>query len=115
MDAIRLFVAILILMGNAYSSDDVIARIELARKLEVPVPKATPYDSDPKAREIYLEEYTKAYRLVVAEVVVGCHMTVNGRYKAAMQDGWNDGRRAAMRRYPEKAAKLGSSLESAVP
>ena len=87
-------------------------RIEGVRKSDIPLPKVTPYDSDPKARAVYLEEYSAAYRLVLAEVMGDCHMAVKGSYENAVRDGWRDGKKAAMQTYPEKAARMyGVSLE----
>ena len=91
--------------------DAALKRIEAARKIDVPLPAKTPFDADPKEREVYLQEYRSAYRLVLAMVQVDCHMGVKGYYEKAFQQGWKDGRDAAMNAHPEKvAATYGISL-----
>ena len=88
---------------EVHAEDDLIRRIEVAQKLKVPLPESTRYDTDLKAREVYLEEYKKAYWLVLAGVTADCHMTIKGFYEDAFRNGWQDGRKAAMKMYPEKA------------
>lgn len=86
--------------------DDVAARIAAVQKIPVPMPEKTPFDSNRKAREIYLEEYCAGYRTVLAAVFVDCHMGVLGPYFDAFQQGWTDGKNAALTAHPEKAADL---------
>jgi hypothetical protein len=98
--------------SEVHPPDSISERIEAAQKIPVPQPKTTPYDSDPKAKAIYTEEYIKAYRLILAAVMVDCHMGVKGPYEKAFQDGWVDGRKTAMKDHPEKVAEMyGVSLE----
>jgi hypothetical protein len=91
------------------------ARIEATKGIKIPLPKITPYDADSEAKAVYLQEYTKAYRLILAAVLVDCHMGIKGYYENAFQDGWVDGRSAAIKDHPEKAAQIakmqGISLE----
>jgi len=92
--------------------DPLIKRIKAAQKIIVPEPLNTPYDSDPKAKAIYTEEYIKAYRLILAAVMVDCHLGVKGPYEKAFEDGWVDGQNTAMKRHPNKVAEMhGVSLE----
>jgi hypothetical protein len=91
---------------RASDIDDVTARIAAAQKITVPVPEKTLFDSDPKARKIYLEEYCAGYRTVLASVVTDCHMGVKGPYLEAFQQGWEDGKNSALKAHPEKAAEL---------
>lgn len=86
--------------------DDVAARIAAVQKIPVPLPEKTPFDSSRKAREIYLEEYCAGYRAVLAAVFVDCHIGVLGPYFEAFQQGWTDGKNAALTAHPEKTADL---------
>ena len=81
-------------------------RLAQAKERPVPEPPQTPFDSDPKAREIYLLNYRGGYRTILAEVMIDCHMGVAGPYLKAMQRGWQDGLTAGRKQYPEKAAKI---------
>lgn len=93
--------------------DDSIERLKIARKLPVPEPATTPYDSDSKAKEVYLNEYRSGYRSILAAVDIGCHMGVKGLYFNAFQDGWSDGIEAAKKNHPEKVAQMmGMPLEN---
>jgi hypothetical protein len=97
---------------DANSLDAEIMRMKAAKLLHVPIPNTTPYDADPKAKKIYLEEYRSGYRTVLAEVWGDCHMGVKSPYFKAYQHGWSDGIADAKKEHPEKAAaELGISLE----
>ena len=93
--------------------DDTIKRLQAAKKLPVPLPPTTPYDSDPKKRSVYLEEYQSGYRTILAAVEVDCHMGVKGETFHAYQDGWLDGKHAGIKDHPEKLAEMwGVPLET---
>ncbi len=91
---------------RASELDNISAQLAAVQKIPVPIPEKTLFDNDPKARAIYLEEYCAGYRTVLATVIIDCHMGVKGPYLEAMQQGWADGKNAALKAYPEKAAKL---------
>jgi hypothetical protein len=86
--------------------DDTLTRLQAAKKLQIPLPLTTPYDSDPKKRDVYLEEYQSAYRSILAAVDIGCHMGVKGVTFLAYQDGWTAGIKAARKDHPEKWAEM---------
>jgi len=86
--------------------DDSVKRLKAARLLPVKDPASTPYDNDPQAREVYLEEYRAGYRSILAAVDIGCHMGVNGPTFEAYQAGWKAGKEAAASDHPEKAAEM---------
>jgi hypothetical protein len=94
------------------SEKDPEQRLKMIPLESILVPNKTPFDADPTARKIYVDEYRIAYRTVLAEVFVGCYMSVQGPYQKAMDSGNKDGLAAARQKYPEKAARaLGMSLE----
>lgn len=83
-----------------------------AKDVQIPVPPTTPFDSDPTANKIYLEDYRTAYRTILANINVECRMSVEGEYRKASDTGWRDGMRAAIKRYPEKLLEIyGFTLE----
>lgn len=87
-------------------------RLKAASLLPVPQPISTPYDKDPVAKKIYLDQFNAGYRTVLAAVTFDCHMGVRGPYLEAFQQGWSDGIKAAKKDHPEKEAEmLGMTLE----
>jgi len=87
-------------------------RFEETKAIPIPVPSVTPFDSDPKARQIYLDEYRAAYRTILAKINVDCRMSVKGPYQKASDTGWRNGMRAAIERYPERVLEIyGFTLE----
>lgn len=100
------------LVKNQPSEDQDLMRLRAAKKLPVPLPPTTPYDSDSKKKAVYLEEYQRGYRSILAAVDIGCHMGVKGETFQAYQDGWTAGIKAARKDHPEKLAEmLGVPLE----
>lgn len=94
------------------SEKDPSKRIQMIPLDSILVPNKTPFDADPEARKIYVEEYRLAYRTVLAEVDVGCYMSISGPFQIPMERGHRDGLADAKRKYPEKAARvLGLTLE----
>ena len=93
--------------------DIMLERLQAAKKLPVPIPPTTPYDSDSKKKSVYLEEYQRGYRSILAAVDIGCHMGVMGETFSAYQDGWTDGIKAGKKDHPEKWAEMsGVPLEA---
>jgi ankyrin repeat protein len=99
-------VEILSAAPKSAEGDDSVKRLKAARQLPVKAPVSTPYDSDPQAREVYLEEYRAGYRSILAAVDIICHMGVKGPTFEAFQAGWSDGKKAATKDHPEKAAEI---------
>ncbi len=81
-------------------------RLKAARQLPVKDPASTPYNNDPLAREVYLEEYRAGYRSVLAVVSIDCHTGIKGPTFGAFQAGWNDGKNVATKDHPEKVAEM---------
>lgn len=86
---------------------DPLERLIAARRLPVKDPASTPFDSDPAARKVYLEEYRAGYRSILAGVDVACHMGVKGPDFEAYQAGWRAGKEAARKDNPGKATEIG--------
>ena len=97
---------IFIAASKSAESDDSVKRLEAARQLPVNEPTTTPYDNNPQAREVYLEQYRAGYRSILAAVDIGCHIGVKGSHLKAFQDGWNDGIATGKKDHPEKAAEM---------
>lgn len=87
---------------------DLKQRIEGSKKIFVSLPAITPFDSVPKLRELYLEQYQAGYRNVVAEL----HLDPDFRFDfkkgvtepvfKAVTQGWSDGTMKALKDHPEK-------------
>jgi hypothetical protein len=84
-------------------------KIEESKKIFVCLPTSTPFDSDPKLRDIYLDQYQAGYRNIVADLKLSLfpeiffkdhHMTE--RIFNVYIQGWNDGTGKALKDHPEK-------------
>ena len=70
------------------------------RDYPVPLPKTTPYDSDPTAREVYLKTFQHGYRNGMARVF-NTLCGAKWKYMEAEQQGWGDGQSQAVKDHPE--------------
>jgi hypothetical protein len=84
-------------------------RIEESKKIFVYLPTSTPFDSDPKLRDIYLKQYQAGYRNIVADLkpsqfpenLFKDHHMTERIFNVYIQ-GWNDGTGKALKDHPEK-------------
>ena len=88
---------------------DLQRKIEESKKIAVTLPATTPFDSDPKLRDIYLDQYQAGYRNIVADLKLiqfpenffkDHHMTE--RIFNVYMQGWRDGTSKALKDHPEK-------------
>lgn len=90
------------------SENDVTRRLEAAKKIPVPMPTRTPFDSDPVAARIYLQEFAAGYRNVAGNMGIHCHMCLNSTFPSARCEpylaGWRDGSETAWNDRLEKRA-----------
>jgi hypothetical protein len=66
------------------------------RNYPVPLPAATPFDSEPTARKTYLAAYRKGYRNGLTGIMVDCFLTL-GQPNPPQERGWSDGQLAGFR------------------
>ena len=72
-------------------------QIREAQKIPVSIPPTTPFDSDPKAKDVYLENYQTAYRYFMAGLdYQGMDFPDKSLFKAYLQ-GQKDGISQAVR------------------
>lgn len=87
---------------------DLQKKIEESKKIFVNLPDATPFDSDPKLRALYLHEYQAGYINIVAELYLKPDFRFDFKkgvkeadFKASTQ-GWSHGTMKALKDHPEK-------------
>ena len=107
---------------------DLQQKIDESKKIAVTLPTTTPFDSDPKLRDIYLDQYQAGYRNIVADLKLfqfpenffKDHHMSERIFNVYMQ-GWVDGTSKALKDHPEKAPvyptidKTGSERISPTP
>lgn len=74
------------------------------RNYPVPLPAATPFDSEPAARKTYLNAYRNGYRNGLTGIMIDCFLPL-GQPNPAQQRGWSDGQLAGVLASPSPVEK----------
>jgi len=97
--------------AQAIKSKPTQEQIREAQKIPAPLPPTTPFDSDPKAKAVYLENYQTAYRYFMAGLdYQGMDFPDKSLFKAYLQ-GQKDGISQAVRDQMKGLIFYGSSKD----
>jgi hypothetical protein len=93
----------------ASAQKEIDRRISEAKTVKVPLPKVTKYDSDPKAREVYLDAFTRGYQRAFAGIM-STYCNVKWTYYIAEDAGYSAGQAQSYKDHQEVIEKRISEM-----